>query len=317
MLRALLRTLRTGALIVVLALLVAETALQAASFLARDRARPGRPDARYTVLCVGDSHTYGTGVEPEETYPSHLERLLDEQAPGRYAVVNVGIPGMNTGQVRERLPDLVRRYEPDLILVWVGINNSWNRAGEQREQSDLLVRLDRLAGHARTYRLARIWLHDRQLDRDRAAYAGGRTWEIVNIEHAFTGKDKFTVRRQDGVIETIQHDGDAEPSEGTEWQERTEHDYAAIVRYARAAGIPIAFVGYPLGDIGVGGVANRALRKVTAALDVPLVDSAASVARVPREEQNFLWAAHPDGRMYGEIARDILPVVLRHLPPHG
>lgn len=313
--QATLKALGTGALIVVIALLLAEVTLQAASLLVHDRATPWRPSARYTVLCVGDSHTYGAGVEPEDTYPGHLERLLDGRAPGAYSVVNVGIPGMNTAQVRARLPDLVRRYEPDVILVWSGINNSWNRAGHYNEQSDLLVRLDRLASHARTYRLARIWLHDRQLDRDRAVDAGGRAWEIVNVENGFTGKDKFTVRRHDGVIETLQHDGDAEPSSGTEWQAQTERDYAAIIRYTRAAGIPIAFIGYPLGDLGVGGVANRALRKVTEAHDVPLIDSAKSVARVPLEEQNFLWAAHPDSRMYGEIARDILPVVLRYSSP--
>ncbi len=307
--RALLKTLWMGAVIAAIGLVLAEVTLQTASLFVPDRAKPWRPGARHMVLCVGDSHTYGAGVEPADTYPGHLQRLLDEQVPGAYSVVNVGIPGMNTAQVRARLPDLVRRYQPDVILVWAGINNSWNRAGDYREQGDLLVRLDRLASHLRTYRLGRIWLHDRQLDRVRAARAGGRTWEVIHVDNPFTGKDTFRVRRHDGVIESIQHDGDPTPSAGGEWQARTEQDYAAIIRYARAAHVPIAFISYPLGDIGVGGIANRALRKVTAAQGVALIDSAKSVARVPPEERHFLWAAHPDGRMYGEIARDILPLV--------
>jgi lysophospholipase L1-like esterase len=313
--RGLLRVLRGGLIIVVAALLSVEIALQAASLLMPDRSTPRRSGARFTILCVGDSHTYGAGVRPAEAYPDHLERLLDEQAPGRYSVVNVGVPGMNTAQVLDRLPDQVRQYRPDMILAWVGINNSSNRARARVAPGGFLAWLDWLAGHLRTYRLARVWLNDRRLDRDRTAYAGGRVWEIVDVENLLTGRDRLTLRRSDGVIETIQHEGDARSSTGTEWQLGTEQGYEAIIRHARATGVPIAFIGYPLGDIGVGGIANRALRKVTSAHGVPLIESAESVKRIPPEERNFLWAAHPDGRMYGEIARDVLPVVLRYRPP--
>ena len=309
------RALRNGLLIVGLALLLVEIGLQAASLFARGRSTPLRPGARYTVLCVGDSHTYGAGVAEHATYPAHLSRLLDAEAPGVYSVVNVGVPGMNTRQLLERLPDFVRRYEPDVILVWGGVNNSWNHAGGHGESSALLVRLDRLASHARTYRLARTWLHDRQLDRDRAAYSGGRAWEIVGTEGAHTGKDKVTLRRYDGVLETLQHEGDTEAETTGEWGPGAETDYRAMVRWARAAGIPIAFIGYPLGEIGIAAIVNGALRNATAAEGVPLIESAKSVLRVPYEERNFLWAAHPDGRMYGEIAQDVLPVVLRLRPP--
>jgi GDSL-like Lipase/Acylhydrolase family len=231
--------------------------------------------------------------------------------------VNVGVPGMSTGQVLERLPDLVRRYEPDLILVWAGVNNSWNRAGERGEHSELAVRLDRLAAHTRVYRLARTWLHDRRLDRDRAVHDQRRAWEVLDPQNALRGEGAFTVRREDGVIETMEHDRDEQTPADAVWQQRTERDYAAIARYARAAGLPVAFIGYPLGEIGVAAVVNRALRNVAQAEDVPVVDAAASALRIPFEERHFLWAGHPDGRMYGEIARDVLPVVLRSLPPEG
>jgi hypothetical protein len=307
------RALRAALWTVGLALLLMEIGLQAASLFAHDRSNAWRKGARYTVLCIGDSHTYGAGVAPEEAYPAHLDRLLAAEAPGAYSVANVGVPGMNTAQLREWLPDFVRRYEPDVILVWGGVNNSWNRAGEHGKPEGVLVRLDRLASHARTYRLARVWLHDQRLERDRAARAGGRAWEIVDVEGRFSGKDKFKLRRYDGVVETLQHDQAPEPPSDTDWQAGAEADYLAIIRYARASGIPIAFIGYPIG--GVGGIANRALRNVTGAHGVPLVDSEKAVARVPAQERNFLWAAHPDGRMYGEIARDVLPVVLQLRPP--
>lgn len=313
--RALLRALWRGALIALAALLSVEIALQAAALLTGHRSTPGRAGTPFTILCAGDSHTYGADVPAQETYPAHLARLLDEQAPGAYSVVNVGVPGMNTAQVLDRLPGLVRRYRADMVLVWVGINNSWNQAGGRRAPRGLLARLDGLAGQARTYRLVRVWLNDRRLERDRAVAAGGRAWEIVEIKDALTGRDRLTLRRHDGGTETVQHDGDVRAPAGTWWQVGAEQDYEAIIGSARSLGVPIAFIGYPLGDIGVAGVANRALRKATGAHGVALIESVQSVTRIPPGERNFLWAAHPDGRMYGEIARDVLPVVLRHLPP--
>ena len=123
--RGLKRTARaTGTLVVVvlLAAVLAEVTLQVASLFARDRAGAGwRPGATYKVLCVGDSHTYGAGEPEQDSYPAQLQGFLDERAPGRYAVLNLGVPGMNTAQVLRRLPVLVARFDPDLVVVWAGV----------------------------------------------------------------------------------------------------------------------------------------------------------------------------------------------------
>lgn len=44
-----------------------------------------------TVLCLGDSVTYGYGVDDDHTYPADLQKDLDQASPGRYAVLNAGV----------------------------------------------------------------------------------------------------------------------------------------------------------------------------------------------------------------------------------
>jgi hypothetical protein len=43
---------------------------------------------------------------------------------------------------------------------------------------------------------------------------------------------------------------------------------------------------------------------------VPVVESGRSAARVPPEQRKLLWAGHPNGAIYGEVARDLVPIVL-------
>lgn len=44
-----------------------------------------------TILCLGDSVTYGYGVDDDHTYAADLQKDLDQSSPGRYAVLNGGV----------------------------------------------------------------------------------------------------------------------------------------------------------------------------------------------------------------------------------
>ena len=76
-----------------------------------------------------------------------------------------------------------------------------------------------------------------------------------------------------------------------------------MAQIARAAGAQLVLVEYPL-DLGMFAAANRAMRRVGEQAGVPIVDSPASQARVPPEQRQWLWAGHPSGPIYREIARD-------------
>ena len=85
------------------------------------------------ILCVGDSHTYGTSIPRDAAYPAQLESHLNGIDPdGRYTVVNRGIPGLNSAQLASSLPAWIRDYRPDLVVVWIGTNNWWNREDPAR-----------------------------------------------------------------------------------------------------------------------------------------------------------------------------------------
>ena len=79
----------------------------------RDHAhvRP-KPTGVRRLLCLGDSFTWGYGVENDETFPAVLVRQL----PAADAV-NLGVNGYSTVQESIRLETEGLRYEPDWVVV--------------------------------------------------------------------------------------------------------------------------------------------------------------------------------------------------------
>jgi lysophospholipase L1-like esterase len=111
--------------------------------------------ASFRILCIGDSNTYGTGVERSETYPAQLERFLNERSRGvRIEVTNLGVPGSNSSQVLHRLPRYLEIDQPDLVIVLIGVNDYWNpEEAESPPTASLAERLHRRLSHLRSYRL--------------------------------------------------------------------------------------------------------------------------------------------------------------------
>lgn len=107
-------------------------------------------DGGRRVLCVGDSHTYGSAVPREGAYPAQLQAYLNRVDPeGRYTVINRGAPGMNSAQAAHLLPWLLRRDDPDIVVLWAGINDAWNRDDPEGGEAGL----ERFVGWSRLYRL--------------------------------------------------------------------------------------------------------------------------------------------------------------------
>ncbi|HEX5759251.1 MAG TPA: GDSL-type esterase/lipase family protein, partial [Thermoanaerobaculia bacterium] len=85
------------------------------------RRRPGER----VVAALGDSLTFGWGVDEADTWPDQLERLLRRRCPdGGATVLNAGIGNSNTGMHRARYEELVRPLRPDWVILGWFINDA-------------------------------------------------------------------------------------------------------------------------------------------------------------------------------------------------
>src|SRR5262245_18098613 len=72
------------------------------------------------ILAVGDSFTFGTGIDREETWPIQLERALMQRLPNlQFAIVNAGVPGYGLAQMRDMAEELLPQIKPQLLILAV------------------------------------------------------------------------------------------------------------------------------------------------------------------------------------------------------
>jgi lysophospholipase L1-like esterase len=84
----------------------------------RDREVPPKAAARYRIVVVGDSFTWGQGIEREERFSNLIEQFLGP----RYEVFNFGIPGDDMPEHLTRLTQALA-VSPDYVLLQLYIND--------------------------------------------------------------------------------------------------------------------------------------------------------------------------------------------------
>jgi lysophospholipase L1-like esterase len=90
----------------------------------RNRETSYARDARRRILCIGDSFTWGLGVESRGTFPSLLERGLSKTE-----VINSGVIGWGTAQEWLWLEREGQRYSPDILILGFFVNDFWDNEG--------------------------------------------------------------------------------------------------------------------------------------------------------------------------------------------
>lgn len=89
-----------------------------------------------TILAFGDSLTYGTGANQDESYPLRLAELTELK------VINAGVPGEISRDGLKRLPALLDEYTPDLLILIHGGNDILKKLSRIEQRNNLLTMIE-------------------------------------------------------------------------------------------------------------------------------------------------------------------------------
>lgn len=193
-----------------------------------EQKRPGV----FRIVCLGDSSTFGFNVDEANAYPQALQQLLEQRYPGRFEVLNLGVPGYSSRQGIELLRQEVLGYEPDLVTFAFGTNDRfWRRPLSDDElirlsqsaAGGLILWLREGADHFYTYRLLKrglILLTHHGVDASKLEQSGPPRVSIEGIRdnivaaHTLLGdKGARLVVMNNDFMRTDAHTGSAQGAE--------------------------------------------------------------------------------------------------------
>ncbi|MFC2157681.1 SGNH/GDSL hydrolase family protein [Acidobacteriota bacterium] len=116
-------------------------------------------DSTYRIFVLGDSTSFGWGVNQDERFSEQLEtRLNSVQETVAYEIYNFGIPGYTSLHAKELFDHFVLKYEPDMVILTFGANDSRRvplRVKRILKQSSFVEGAKDFLGKFKTYRLLR------------------------------------------------------------------------------------------------------------------------------------------------------------------
>jgi len=147
--------------------LVLEVGLRVAGYIynsyrIKDRVARVNNENTFRILCIGDSYTFGHGATTGYSYPEQLEKMLNKNNSHRkFIVYNRGISGANSSRMLKELPENLKRYNPDAIIIMTGMNNRWNLQESnyflfKKGAKTYFCRADAFLTRLRSYKLLKI-----------------------------------------------------------------------------------------------------------------------------------------------------------------
>lgn len=78
----------------------------------------------YRVLALGDSQTFGNGLQVEDTWPKQLEMTLNRpEGSGTFEVINCGLPASDTWQHRLIMERMLDSYDTSAVVLAFYVND--------------------------------------------------------------------------------------------------------------------------------------------------------------------------------------------------
>lgn len=230
-----------------------------------------KPPDRRRLVCFGDSITFGYGVDDDQTYAARLGRLLAAQ---RMEVVNAGVTGYTSHQVRVRVSRVVPAVDADFVTVCIGWNDGTLRPASDREY----------AGHLR--RTAAV---DGLFD---------RLYLYRGLKNLYLRRD---VKRLRGVPRQTRR---VAPEH---YRENLEH----VVRFCRQRGTRIALVALPRrkrpDEVPAASPYPELVRSLAAEWDVPLLEvgDLDGATTLPSNASYFIDTLHFSPEGHALLAREL------------
>ena len=155
---------------IVLCLLLLEVSLRivGAVYSRLSESDSSRGGAGTTILCLGDSVTFGLGAKRGFSYPDQLQKMLDQSDPQKqYKVINRGWPGQNSAQLLLRVERYLREFRPQIVTLLTGARNQDNYFGFRQfleksgdDRRGFLLSLHDSLDTIRLYKFTRLLFRD-------------------------------------------------------------------------------------------------------------------------------------------------------------
>lgn len=106
------------------------------------------------VVALGDSFTWGVGVEPHEVFPARLEEALGRLYPNA-EVINLGVPGYDPSLELDLLKRYGLQFDPDLVMLNIYVGNDIIRTRDAGLEEPIIV-----GGQMYFVHVNGNWIHD-------------------------------------------------------------------------------------------------------------------------------------------------------------
>jgi lysophospholipase L1-like esterase len=237
---------------------------------------PPESSAEFRILAIGESTTFGFGIDPEKAYPKQLERLLEERKGLEVTVINTGVPAQTSTSILRNIRYQMDRYRPHLVISLFGINDTNEALNDLTSRIAFGCYVPECVANLRVYRLACIV-------KDYALHA-----PAVEDHGAWVFFDS------------------AQRGPGGEWldnpfyREQLELNYETIIEVIRTSGARMAILSYlyPKDDL------HEFLARIAEENGVPYLDLCSEDTNAPDffTEDGF----HPNERGHKVMAERIL-----------
>lgn len=149
-----------------------------------------KEDSEVKILGLGDSFTFGHGVESQESFLKLLEKKLIKTQDNHIKVLNAGIPGTGPDKYVNVYNHLEKKYHPDHVLFCLFIGNDLtdlNITSKSKNKSKPTKKADNSGSSIKTFLRKNIHLYSFIVDRAKTIPAVRKFLVKSGIAHGLIG----------------------------------------------------------------------------------------------------------------------------------